>query len=118
MLFRSPGEVAGVDVQKHRAAWTEEWLRRRKERLRLGYLELVAEEQEQHQVAFRDHLLQTAQPQLLKRLETSGWQHRLVIGAFIRFYAQRVIGDSWDKPTTDDILEIAVEQSMASSRAV
>ena len=39
----------------------------------------------------------------------------MVLGAFIRFYALRVLGADWDKPTADDILAIAAELALAGS---
>lgn len=112
----SAQELSQAEVHKHRAAWTEEWLRRRRDRLRTGFMELGPSEQANELEAFRQSLIQGAQPQLLKRLDSSGWHHRMVVGAFIRFHATRVIGDDWDKPTADDIMAIAAEQA-ASTRA-
>ena len=103
------GGLSAADLQKRRAAWTDEWLRRRKDRLRAGFLELGADTQQALVEAFRQELKATAQTQVLKRLEAAGWQHRMVIGAFIRFYGLRAIGEQWDKPTVDDILAIAAE---------
>jgi hypothetical protein len=34
-------EVTEDALKKHRAAWTDEWLRRRKDRLRAGFRELT-----------------------------------------------------------------------------
>lgn len=105
--------VSQDSLQKHRAAWTDEWLRRRKDRLRTGFQEL--NEPEQHQIIedFRQDLKATGQLQLLKRLDNSGWQHRMVLGAFTKFYAVRAIGEDWDKPSSDDILAIAAELAIA-----
>jgi hypothetical protein len=103
------GGIGAEQLQRHRAAWTDEWLRRRKDRLRKGFEELPAAEQQALVEAFRAELKAGAQIQLLKRLDLSGWQHRMVIAAFIRFYGLRSLGDQWDKPTADDILAIAAE---------
>ena len=105
------------ELRKHRAAWTDEWLRRRKERLRQGFQELPQPQQQDLIAAFGQELKLGVQPQpqLLKRLDRSGWQHRMVLGAFIRFYALRVLGADWDKPTADDILAIAAELALAGS---
>ena len=64
--------------------------------------------------SFRQELKATSQVQLQRRLDTSGWQHRMVVAAFIKFYALRVIGDIWDKPSADDILAIAAELALAA----
>lgn len=105
-------EVTEDALKKHRAAWTDEWLRRRKDRLRAGFQELSEPDQRECLESFRSELKSSAQTQLLKRFDTSGWQHRLVLGAFTKFYATRAIGENWDKPTSDDILAIAAELAM------
>jgi len=105
--------VSPESLNKHRAAWTDEWLRRRKDRLRKGFQELGETQQQGLIDDFRQDLQASAQHQLLKRLDSSGWQHRMVLAAFIKFYAIRVIGDDWDKPSADDILAIAAELAIA-----
>lgn len=112
----APGQQALVSpesLHKHRAAWTDEWLRRRKDSLRKGFLALDEAQQQGLIDDFRQALKDSAQPQLLKRLDSSGWQHRMVLAAFIRFYALRVIGEHWDKPSAEDILAIAAELASA-----
>ena len=110
-------ELSHEDLQKHRAAWTDEWLRRRKDRLRIGFQELGQAEQQKMLDAFRDHLIAGSQTQLLKRLEASTWQHRMVLSTFIKFYGTRVLGEEWDKPSADDILAIAAEHASAGQGA-
>lgn len=100
------------DIKKHRAAWTDEWLRRRKESLRQGFNELGLPEQQEFLDSFRSELQTQSQPQILKRFELSGWDHKMVRETFMKFYGTRAIGPDWDKPTTDDILAIAVEASL------
>ena len=107
-------EVSPESLQKHRAAWTDEWLRRRKDRLREGFQELGEAEQHDLIESFRQELKATSQVQLQRRLDSSGWQHRMVVAAFIKFYALRVIGENWDKPSADDILAIAAELALAA----
>lgn len=111
----APKELSQEDLKKHRAAWTDEWLRRRKDRLRLGFQELPMEEQGALLSEFRADLADRSQAQLLKRFDSSGWQHRLVLSAFLKFYASRVFGDEWDKPSPDDIITIAAD--MANTKA-
>jgi hypothetical protein len=110
-----PGPSA-ESLQKHRAAWTDEWLRRRKERLRLGFQELPAAAQQSLVQAFRQSLQDTGQTQLQKRLDSSGWQHRMVLAAFTRFYALQEIGEQWDKPSAEDILGIAAELALTGQQ--
>lgn len=108
-------ELTQEELKKHRAAWTDEWLRRRKDRLRLGFQELGESAQQELLGEFRRGLKESSQSQLLKRFDSSGWQHRLVLAAFTKFYAVRVLGEDWDKPTSDDILAIAAELVNAKS---
>lgn len=110
-------ELSQEGLQKHRAAWTDEWLRRRKDRLRIGFQELGQAERQEMLDAFRDSLKASSQTQILKRLEASGWQHRMVLSTFIRFYGTRVLGEQWDKPSADDILAVAAELASAGQGA-
>jgi hypothetical protein len=102
-------ELTEADLKKHRAAWTDEWLRRRKERLQLGFQELPNADQAAVLGEFRTDLVQREQAQVLKRLDMSGWQHRMVVAAFLRFYGTRIFGDDWDKPSPDQLLAVAAE---------
>ena len=111
-VHSAPG-VSQEMLQKHRAAWTDEWLRRRKDRLREGFQEVGTAEQNDLIEAFRQELKSSGQVQLQRRLDASGWQHRMVVAAFTKFYALREIGENWDKPSADDILAIAAELAMA-----
>ena len=84
--------------------------------MRSGFAELNAPEQQVHLEEFRSALKAASHQQVLKRFDESGWQHRMVLGSFIRFYAERVLGDQWDKPTVDDILAIAAESASVPKR--
>ena len=106
-------ELSETDLKKHRAAWTDEWLRRRKERLQLGFQELPTGDQATVLGQFRSELVEREQGQVLKRLDMSGWQHRMVVAAFLRFYGNRVFGDDWDKPSPDQLMAVAAEMSAA-----
>lgn len=101
--------ITPEDMKKHRAAWTDEWLRRRRDGLRRGFEELPDSERAEHLSAFRQDLQAASEVQMLKRYDSSGWQHRLVVQRFMRFFGGRVIGVEWDRPTPDDILGIAAE---------
>lgn len=104
-----PPAITPEDIKKHRAAWTDEWLRRRKDALHRGFGELPDSQRAAHLTDFRQELQAASEVQMLKRFDSSGWQHRLVVHRFMKFYGGRVIGADWDKPTPDDILGIAAE---------
>ena len=105
----TPPVVTTEDIKKHRAAWTDEWLRRRRDGLRRAFEELPDSEKTEHLGAFRQELRGASEVQMLRRLDSSGWQHRLVVHRFMKFFGGRVIGVDWDKPTPDDILGVAAE---------
>ena len=102
-------QLSQAEIKKHRAAWTDEWLSRRRDDIQKGFQELGQTSQQDLLEIFRQELKTTSQSQFLKRFEISGWQHRMVRGVFVKFLGIRTIGPEWDKPTTDDILGIAAE---------
>ena len=102
------------DIKKHRAAWMDEWLRRRKEELRKDFEEFEPSRQKELLEEFRQELAATSHPQFLKRFDSSGWQHRMLRDVFTKFLGVRIIGPEWDKPSSEDILAIAAE--LASRR--
>ena len=112
---RAEPRTTPADLAEHRASWTEEWLRRQKEALRQRMQDLPEPMQQELLQSFADELEASGQGQVLKRLRSSGWEHRLVRDAFIKFYGLRSIGDLWDKPTPEDVLAIAAE--LAASEA-
>jgi hypothetical protein len=105
---RSKG-LSAAEITKRQASWTEEWLRRRKTGLRRVFDDFDDEQQKECIEEFREHLKVTEQAQALRRLDLSGWEHRLVIEAFLKFFGVKTQGDGWDKPSSGDILAVAAE---------
>ena len=54
-----------------------------------------------------------AHASILKRLQTSGWNHNLVRGEMVRFYGLRSRGEGWDQPTAEQLLQVAAESRPA-----
>lgn len=106
-LANSASEKKQLELK---AAWREEWLRRQRDKV-IGLLK------EQSNESIRDlesSLLEemesrNAHPSLIKRLQGSGWDHQLIRHLMIDFYAKGALGEAWDKPTTDELLDIASE---------
>lgn len=108
-------EASPVDRKKEsavKAAWMEEWMRRQRaqvtQMLRQLSIDAISELSEQ--------LLQQMQevkahPSLIKRMQTSGWDHNLVRHLMIDFFARASLGESWDKPSTEQLLEIASQMA-------
>ena len=103
----STKKISAEEMKKRKAAWTESWLRTRKDDLQSGFEELSALEQAALLEKFKVELASRNFPQYLKRLETSGWQHPMIKDSFIKFIGVELIGPDWFKPTEDDILSIA-----------
>ena len=108
---QEPPEVEKKNHQAKRAArWTAEWVRRRRE-LVINDIAAMSPENQDQLVA--DLLVEMERrqvhPTLLKRLQSSGWQHPLVLHEMVRYYADGAFGEEWDKPNPQQLLEIAAE---------
>ncbi|MDE2452533.1 MAG: replication initiation protein [Burkholderiales bacterium] len=95
---------------KRQARWTEEWLRRRREKVFDDIAAMSPEEQQALSSALLENMeARNVHPSIRKRLRTSGWQHAMVRSEMLRFYAEAAIGDGWDKPTPVELLQIAAQ---------
>jgi len=108
---RPPPEAQNKQVQaKRHSKWADEWLRRRREEV-IASIQAMSEEQQSGLVS--DLLIWMKEkgkhPNIINRLQTSGWQHPLVLQTMAKFYADGAIGPGWDQPTAEDILAIAAE---------
>ena len=50
-------------------------------------------------------------------LQTGGWQHPMVLPEMVRYYATGAIGEAWDRPTPEQLLEVAAQMGDADARA-
>lgn len=104
--LRSP---VSREMQANRhTRWTEEWLRER----RNAVISEIASFTSEAQASLESELLadmesRNVHPSIRKRLQTSGWQHKLVVTEMIRHYALAVHGEAWDKPSAEDLLDVA-----------
>jgi hypothetical protein len=103
----STKKISAEDMKKRKAAWTESWLRVRKDDLQSGFEELSALEQTALLEKFKVELASRNIPQYVKRLEISGWKHPMIKDSFIKFIGIELLGPDWFKPSEDDILSIA-----------
>ncbi len=102
----SPKARPGKDMERRKAALLEEWLRQKKDELRSLFQELPDVEQEELLSGFREY--PAIQP-LLKRFETSGWNHRSIRDLFAAFLGETWLGAEWNKPKPDELIELALE---------
>ena len=111
---QAAAEVAQKDVPAQRQiAWSDEWLRARKQEV-LAQIEALSDEAQADLVnsLMSDMDVRNVHPSLKKRLQTSGWRHPMVQHEMVRFYAKAAIGDGWDKPTAEQLLDIAARSQL------
>lgn len=93
-----------------RVRWHNEWTRRANERAVQALEALSPEAQRDLQEQLLASLqAREAHPSIIKRLTTSGWHHPMVRHEMIRFFADATFGPGWDKPTAEQLLEVATE---------
>lgn len=95
-----------------KASWQEEWLRRQRNKAAQTLRELQPEAIQDLSTHLLDHMVATkVHPSLIKRMQTSGWDHSLVRHIMVDYFAKATFGESWDKPTTEQLLEIASQMA-------
>ncbi|MBT9505028.1 MAG: RepB family plasmid replication initiator protein [Burkholderiaceae bacterium] len=106
-LARDESDKKQVELK---TAWREEWQRRQREKV-VGLLQEQSEEsiKELEAALLEEMEERNAHPSLIKRLQASGWNHQLVRHLMIDFYAQAALGEEWDSPTPENLLDIASE---------
>lgn len=106
---KSPGPDPEL-MNKRRDYWHAEWLRRRRQACADEIRSLSPERQADLQAELlADLQRRNVHPTLAGRLHKNGWQHPMVIHEMVRFYAVGAHGDHWDKPSPDDLLDVAAE---------
>ncbi|MBN8750081.1 Initiator Replication protein [Xylophilus ampelinus] len=106
----APQAAVREQQSARRARWQAEWIRRAGDRAVQAIEALSPEAQRELQ----DQLLASLQerqahPSIIKRLTTSGWHHPMVRHEMIRFFADATFGPGWDKPTAEQLLEVAAQ---------
>lgn len=95
---------------KRQAKWTEEWMQRRRAAITEEILAMSAEAQARLSAdLLADMDARNAHPSIRRRLQVSGWHHPMVRPEMVRWYARGAHGERWDKPTPQQLLEIAAE---------
>lgn len=103
---------SGKKKAEIKIAWNEEWVKRQKAKVTDMLLQMSEDGVAELTTALILSMEQSnAHPSLIKRLQTSGWNHPLVKHFMISFYAKAALGEDWDKATSEDLLEIASEAS-------
>ena len=93
-----------------KTVWREEWLRRQREKGVALLHEQSGVPANDLEAALREDMeARNAHPSLIKRLQSSGWDHHLVRHLMVEFYARAALGEDWDRPSTEDLLNIASE---------
>jgi plasmid replication initiation protein len=106
-----PGKAESEKKQMDlKALWRDEWLRRQRDKV----TSLLQEQSEEGVKQLEEELLhememRNAHPSVIKRLKANGWDHPLVRHLMIDFYAKAALREDWDKPSTEELLDIASE---------
>lgn len=103
--------ISKSEIKKQKDIWIAEWHRRQRVLLISGYHESNEHEKAEITQAFSVHLSQISQPVILKQFLKSGWDHRMVRETFVQYIGPKMIGESWDTPSTEDLLAIAAESA-------
>jgi|JI10StandDraft_1071094.scaffolds.fasta_scaffold247256_1 hypothetical protein len=110
--FPGESQVSKKKENAVKSSWQEEWQRRQRlkatQMLRELQPEVIADLSEQlieHMASINAH------PSLIKRMQTSGWDHNLVRHIMVDYFAKATIGEAWDKPTAEQLLEVASQMS-------
>lgn len=94
------------------AKWTEQWLRERRNQVIEELQRLSPEAQNDLEVALLEDMeRRNVHPSIRKRLQTSGWEHQIVVQDMVRYYAQATHGPQWDQPSDRELLEVAARIS-------
>ena len=100
---------APAAARRH-ARWHAEWLRRRRDQITQALAAQSAEAQARLAAdLLHDMLARHVHPSICKRLQTSGWQHPLVLPEMLRYYAVGAYGDGWDQPGAEQLLAVAAQ---------
>lgn len=103
-------------IDRHKAALREEWLRRKKDELRKLFSEAPHHEQEEILSGFREQLASSrSKAPILRRLEASGHEHKMVRDAFASYLGERWHGDDWGRASADDLISLAIEKGSIST---
>ena len=111
----NPVEIAAEASRKQselKAAWSDEWLRRQKGRV-VAMLKDLSEDRvrELEKDLAAELQANQAHPSLIKRLLSNGWDHSMVRHLMIDSYAKAVIGEDWNSPPIEALLDIASESA-------
>lgn len=99
------------EIQARRQArWHAEWLRRQRERIAAELAALPPQRQAELSAGLLDDMsAREVHPSIRKRLQSSGWQHPMVLPEMLRHYARATRGAGWDQPSAEQLLAVAAE---------
>jgi hypothetical protein len=101
-----------------KASWQEEWIRRQRLKVIQMLRELGPEVIADLSTQLLEQMASTnAHPSLIKRMQTSGWDHNLVRHLMVDYFAKASLGEAWDKPTTEQLLEVASQMIELPARS-
>lgn len=115
-LSRTPEAIA-VATKERTALWAQQWSTERNKQITEEIKALPKFRQDELTLDLLEEFkLQGAAPALITTLVNKGWWHNLVRAKMLAFYAAGAHGESWNKPTTEQVLDVAAREVVDPSR--
>jgi hypothetical protein len=98
------------DFERNKAALMEEWLRAKRDEMRSLFTELPEVEQKETLAMFRGYL-ERERSAMVKRFDTSGWNHRSLRDLFSNFLGEQWHGPEWHQASSDELLSFTLART-------
>lgn len=107
---KSPEAVA-VKATEVKQEWVKQWTLARHEQIAQEIEGFPKERQDELSAQLLESMKRrSVHPARLQCLQTKGWWHPMVRHEMISYYASGAYGDDWNKPTADQLLEVAASK--------
>ncbi|WP_286373942.1 replication initiation protein [Variovorax saccharolyticus] len=107
-------EAIEVAAQARMGLWAQKWVAARNDQIVAEILALPKVRQDELTRALIDDLdRQGAHPTFRQSLLTKGWRHPIVRHRMVAYYAAGAYGPDWEKPTPEQLLEVAAQSAQA-----
>jgi hypothetical protein len=101
-------EAIAAAAQERMGLWAQKWLTERNDQIVAELIALPQDRQDELTAALVETLAHE-HPTLRQTLLTKGWRHPIVRHKMVAFYAAGAHGPDWDKPTPQQLLEVAAK---------
>jgi hypothetical protein len=103
-------EAIEQTAKERMGVWAQKWVAERNDQIVAEILALSKDRQDELVAALVDELeRKNEHPTLRQTLLTKGWRPLIVRHRMVAFYATGAYGQEWNKPTADQLLEVAAK---------